>query len=113
METTGAERPTRRARKVGDGSTSLSRRKLPPSRVDAVERILAERLRQEGLWTTTHDQQHAPVEWAALIVKYAGRLADNALERREETYRKNLIVIAAVCLAGLEAEAIIGFANQR
>lgn len=100
----GAQKRTRRARKDGDGLAVLTRKKIPKVRADAIERILAERLRQEGLFTATYDRQHAPVEWAALIVKYAGRLADNALLKRADVYRKNLVVIAAVCLSALEVE---------
>lgn len=102
----GGSTPRRspRATKAVDGWRALSRRKLPAVRADAVDLILTEREVQERLFTVAHDRSQVPIEWAALMTKYVGRLAENAKEKRFAVYRRNLVVIAAVCLSALEVE---------
>lgn len=104
MATVGTERRSRRTTKDVAGFRVLTQRKIPTARADAVDLILLEREVQERLFTPAHDRSQAPIEWAALMTKYVGRLAENAKEKRLAVYRRNLVVIAAVCLSALEVE---------
>jgi hypothetical protein len=69
---------------------------------DALDLIRTERRWQKTRWTTEHDAGHMPLEWAALIAKYQGRMADAALEGNDTDAFANASKAAAVAVAFME-----------
>lgn len=77
---------------------------------DIIDAILKERERQielaHGGDTDEFDAGNSHNDWIAYIVAYAGRAAEKVFrnEREGQTFRENIIKVAALCLAALEAE---------
>lgn len=77
--------------------------------VKLVHNILAERLHQKELShggdTEAFDKTNTKNDWVAYINAYNGRAADKCFrnEREGQTFRSNMIKVAALALAALEA----------
>lgn len=79
-----------------------------PIDVDRTDRvlqeILSERIRQADQlgFTLDHDAQHATNDWIVLLARYVGMATVGAWEHDPEAYRRRLIQIAAIAVAGVE-----------
>lgn len=68
-------------------------------------RMIAERMDQHEKWGVGHDAGHTVDDWALLITKHVGKLADVTLDGPEneldllDTIRHRLVVIATLCMA--------------
>lgn len=69
-----------------------------------IREILEERRRQDHRWGK---QTHPPFLWAAILSEETGEVAKAALEDSWENYRRELVQIAAVAVAALEALDIL------
>jgi len=73
------------------------------------DQILVERKRQGTLAiggdTDAFDRTNTQNDWVAYIVAYAGRAAQKVKrnERENQSFRDNIIKVAALCQAALEA----------
>lgn len=63
-----------------------------------------ERSYQRERWTNPHDDRHTGLEWAGLLARYVGRVADACLTDNRDAFRRALVVIAAVAQAAYEAD---------
>lgn len=75
---------------------------------DRTERTLGavqrERMSQRRQWGDDHDAQHAPGDWTRFVVRHLGR-AEQAVEDGDAAaWRKQMIRVAALAVAALEAE---------
>ena len=62
-----------------------------------------ERAYQRKHWL--NDEHHSPWEWAALLARYVGRVAESACHGfKPEAFKEALVKIAAVAQAAYEAE---------
>ncbi len=67
-------------------------------------RVREERLLQDAKWGgPAHDDQHTPNDWAAIIIRHLGLGFSDGAEDSGERYRKQLIRVAATCLAAVES----------
>lgn len=71
------------------------------ARKEIFEAISAERDYQDGVWGTKFDDKNTPNDWATFLTQYAGKVAP--LQMETEVYRKNLVKVAAIAVAALEA----------
>lgn len=62
--------------------------------------ILTERQRQNDKWG---EQNHHPMKWLAILTEEHGEVAKAILEDDESGYRNELIHVAAVAVAAIEA----------
>lgn len=70
-----------------------------------LEMISVEREIQQQQWGgSEHDKTHSPEDWALLLVKHVGKLADGTLEGNafSDEYHRRLGIIAALCCAAFE-----------
>lgn len=85
------------------------------TRYRAIWHIQQERINQLEKWGV---QKHAPVEWMAILMEEVGEVAREVTEmhfsqdgysfykqdsERQERYKKEIIQVAAVCVAMLES----------
>jgi len=81
-----------------------------PFEPEIVDLIVEERERQiklaHGGDTNEFDRRNTKNDWVAYITAYAGRAAEKVgrNERQGEGFSDNLIKVAALCIAALEAE---------
>ena len=71
------------------------------------ERVIAtvqsERLRQREDWGDRHDDGHSAGDWTRFLVRHLGR-AEQAIEDRDAaTYRRQMVRVAALAVAAVEA----------
>ncbi|MDP2735630.1 MAG: hypothetical protein Q8P12_05490 [bacterium] len=66
-----------------------------------LEEVFVERCRQEEKWGY---QDHYPGVWSLILSEEVGESAKAALEHNAEDYRKELIQVAAVAVAAIEAQ---------
>lgn len=66
------------------------------ARYDISEEIINERERQTEIGNDINDDLNSPAEWAGFISQYAGRALD-------EDFRENMIKVAALAMAAVEA----------
>lgn len=59
-----------------------------------------ERVRQNELWG---EQNHDAPYWYTILAEEVGEVARSILEKDEKNYREELIQVAAVCVAMVEA----------
>ena len=69
--------------------------------MDPLQEIMEERVRQDRKWG---EQNHPNLYWLGILTEEVGELARAIIERRQtnEDIRRELVQIAAVCLAWLE-----------
>lgn len=68
--------------------------------------VRAEREVQDQKWGgEQHDRHHQPEDWALLLTKHVGKLADAAMEGEDARYLHQLIRVAALCTAAWEVYA--------
>lgn len=65
------------------------------------EAIQAERRRQDEKFGV---QDHSPEKWLAILVEEVGEVAQAILQGTVEDYREEVVQVAAVAVAILEAE---------
>ena len=85
-------------------------RTLENMRSEILNEILAERIRQikfckDGGDTNAFDKTNTKNDWVAFIAAYAGRASSKVFrnERQLEDFRTNMIKVAALSLAAIEA----------
>lgn len=66
----------------------------------AIKQILDERARQDEKWG---EQNHHPIGWIAIAAEELGEAAKEALEQHYQSYRIELIQVAAVAVAAIES----------
>lgn len=64
------------------------------------EDIKKERARQDRQWG---EQNHFPQKWLTILMEEVGEVASAILERDYDGYRNELVQVAAVAIAALEA----------
>jgi NTP pyrophosphatase (non-canonical NTP hydrolase) len=69
-------------------------------KLDIFSEIHDERVRQNQLWG---EQNHHASYWHTILAEEYGEVARAILEMDEENYREELIQVAAVCVAMVEA----------
>lgn len=66
--------------------------------------VVDERAHQNEKWGgPEHDDQHAVLDWASLIVEYVGKLAQSGDTSGLMSQRKVLVQIAALAIAAVES----------
>lgn len=75
------------------------------SRESILAEVSAERSRQDKLFGgPDHDAQHTPAEWVSLITRHLGlSVDDGTISGDPERYRRQMIRVAALAVAALEA----------
>lgn len=68
-----------------------------------VARVLAERQRQDAAWGPADRRGYAPETWLAVLTEEVGEVARAILERKPSDAAAELIQVAAVAIAALEA----------
>jgi len=71
------------------------------SRETIYAQIEAERLRQIKKWGDADRDDHRPGRWLRLIAEHRDRAIRD--KRRPDAFRHQLVVIAALCVAAVEA----------
>lgn len=75
---------------------------IPTSYIYA--QIVSERMRQDNQWG---EQNHDPVYWVGILAEELGEVAKEAIEEHlrdtSSQYRKELLHLAAVAVAAIEA----------
>ena len=71
----------------------------------AVQDVVQERERQKHIIDEEFEAQNTANDFVAYITAYAGRAARKVLrnERQEETFRSNMVKVAAIAVAAIEA----------
>lgn len=68
--------------------------------VRTLSEVLKERLRQEEKWG---QQDHHPERWLSILIEEVGEAARSILEGQRASYRDELVQVAAVAVAAIEA----------
>lgn len=68
--------------------------------IDPLQKILEERQRQDEKWG---EQNHIDLYWMGILVEEVGEAAKEMIEGNVEKMNKELVQVAAVALAWLEA----------
>jgi hypothetical protein len=63
--------------------------------------IIAERAKQEQMWGNENDDAHSEEAWSAIITHELGQACFH--EDNSATFRKQMIKVAAVAVAAIEA----------
>lgn len=79
-------------------SASASFNDLPPA-LRAQIAVMTERQEQRGEFPEAEDDALLPAEWIARIAKHLGR----AVTQDPETFRRELVIVGALALAGIES----------
>lgn len=69
--------------------------------VPAIQRVIAERLRQDAKWG---EQNHNAGKWSLILMEELGEVAKSQLEGDRANYLTELVQAAAVLVAWLECE---------
>jgi hypothetical protein len=74
----------------------------------AIDEVLEERAFQDKKWGRSHDVEHTPEDWVAILTVYLGKVAyETPLYQhgppRKEILRKRLCQVAAIAIAAMEA----------
>jgi NTP pyrophosphatase (non-canonical NTP hydrolase) len=69
--------------------------------VSAIQRVMAERARQDAKWG---EQNHEPGKWLLILAEELGEVAKSQLEGDRANYIKELVQSAAVLVAWIECE---------
>lgn len=67
---------------------------------DVGAEIREERRRQDAKWG---EQNHAPPYWLSILMEEVGETSMAMLQQKAADYRKELVQIAAVCVAAIES----------
>ncbi len=84
-----------------------------------IDDIVSERNRQHeiahGGNTDQFDETNTKNDWIAYICAYVGRAADKVFrnEREGQTFRENIVKVAALCVAALEAHDKVIYYNEK
>src|SRR5690349_17719884 len=77
------------------------------ARAMSLERILSEiiteRQCQDAMWGPDHDDAHSPADWAGILVRHLGLAMGDGASVDPERFRKQLVRVAAVAVAAVEA----------
>jgi hypothetical protein len=65
--------------------------------------VLVERRAQDTEWGQRHDDTHDARDWLTVLGKHTGRAAGAALNNDWDPYRRQLVIVAAVAVAAVEA----------
>ncbi len=77
---------------------------LGAERARVVEDILTERDRQSTIgYDFEHDSGHYTNDWVVLLARYLGKLGDAADGMEQADYRRRLVQISAISMAGIES----------
>ena len=69
---------------------------------DILQRILAERARQDAKWGVASERNQTKRQWLTILMEEVGEVAEAILESDDENYPVELVQVAAVCVAALE-----------
>lgn len=69
-----------------------------------IQFVLDERERQDEIWGVEFDKKNTPNDWISYITRYTGKAVTGPGFDVHE-FRKNLIIVAALCFAALEQDA--------
>jgi hypothetical protein len=67
--------------------------------------IDAERDAQDRQWGEAYDDRNTPTEWCALMCRSLGLAFDEGRGHDPKRFRKQLVRVAALCVAALESQA--------
>lgn len=74
-----------------------------PASMRITMRVLEERQRQDATWGAAAARGYAPERWLAVLVEEVGEVAEAILERRPSDTVAELLQVAAVAIATIEA----------
>ena len=72
-----------------------------------IEEVLEERRNQDERWG---EKNHMPLVWLAILSEEIGEAAKAVLEQSTKNYRKEMVQIAAVAVAAIQADDRLGLA---
>lgn len=69
------------------------------SRIEIFREIGLERCKQDEKWG---EQNHNPYKWIAILIEEVGEAGQAVLQEKPDSYRKELVQVAAVTIAMIE-----------
>lgn len=83
-----------------EDAPKLAKPPLAPAPGSGLPSVLAERQRQDAKWG---EQNHPPGTWLVILMEEVGEASQAVLEMDWNSYREEMVQVAAVALAAVES----------